>query len=164
MFCWLGRCGRAHGVTVRDRGLHASRMGSRSYSVGCETMLVVGRRPPRIRGCAHSSGRQSTDHPIPLSSTFFDVRTEAVCTDMGAVRKMIDECVTGNLVRIRDSAAPAERLVVLLTDDEGRHATGTAARKRVETEFADPEASTKRRAPSTNLGWALADGGCQWLQ
>ena len=56
-------------------------------------------------------------------------------TDVGGVREMIDEGVTGYLVRIGDSAALAERLVLLLTDDERRRAMGRAARKRVETEF-----------------------------
>ena len=59
----------------------------------------------------------------------------AVCTDVGGVREMIEEGVTGYLVRIGDSAALAERLVLLLTDDERRRAMGRAARKRVETEF-----------------------------
>jgi hypothetical protein len=54
--------------------------------------------------------------------------------DVGGVREMIDEGVTIHLVRIRDSAALSERLVVLLTNNERRHAMGTVARKRVETE------------------------------
>jgi glycosyltransferase involved in cell wall biosynthesis len=59
----------------------------------------------------------------------------AVCTDVGGVQEMIDDDVTGFLVRPGDPAALAERLVLLLTDDERRRAMGAAARKRVETEF-----------------------------
>jgi hypothetical protein len=81
-------------------------MGSRSYSVGCETALVDG-RPESVVAL---TGRAWHLHCPPdslVGAELFDVRTEAVCTDMGGVRKMIDECVTGHLERIRDSAAPA---------------------------------------------------------
>jgi hypothetical protein len=59
--------------------------------------------------------------------------------------------VTGHLVRIRRSAAPAE----LLTDDERRHAMGTAARKPVETEFTlSRSLDEAARASEEIRGWS----------
>ena len=62
--------------------------------MGCETVLVVLAAPNR--GRAHISGMAVHCPPDSLvSAELFDVRTEAVCTDMG-VLKMIDECMTGH--------------------------------------------------------------------
>ena len=59
----------------------------------------------------------------------------AVCTDVGGVREMIDEGVTGYLVEPHDPGALARRLLDVLTDDALASKMGRAARARVEKSF-----------------------------
>jgi glycosyltransferase involved in cell wall biosynthesis len=59
----------------------------------------------------------------------------AVCTDVGGVREMIDEGVTGYVVEPRDPGALARRLLDVLTDDALASRMGRAARARVEESF-----------------------------
>lgn len=59
----------------------------------------------------------------------------AVCTDVGGVREMIDEGVTGYVVEPHDPGALARRLLHVLTDDETASKMGRAARARVEASF-----------------------------
>jgi glycosyltransferase involved in cell wall biosynthesis len=59
----------------------------------------------------------------------------AVCTAVGGIPEMIDDGVTGYLVRPRDPVALADRLIRILRDPELGHAMGKAARVRVESEF-----------------------------
>lgn len=59
----------------------------------------------------------------------------AVCTDVGGVREMIDEGVTGYLVAPHDPGALARRLLDVLTDDALARRMGRAARARVEALF-----------------------------
>ncbi|MBJ8344001.1 glycosyltransferase [Antrihabitans sp. YC2-6] len=59
----------------------------------------------------------------------------AVCTAVGGVPEMITEGTTGHLVPAHDSAALADRLVPILSDQALRQRMGAAARARVEEEF-----------------------------
>lgn len=59
----------------------------------------------------------------------------AVCTAVGGIPEILDEGVTGYMVRPRDPAGLAERLLGLLSDPVRARAMGRAARARVESEF-----------------------------
>ncbi|NMN96666.1 glycosyltransferase [Nocardiaceae bacterium YC2-7] len=59
----------------------------------------------------------------------------AVCTAVGGVPEMIDDGVTGFLVRARDADALGDKLVEILSDRSVLEAMGKAARSRVESEF-----------------------------
>jgi glycosyltransferase involved in cell wall biosynthesis len=58
-----------------------------------------------------------------------------VATNIRGCRQVVDDGITGTLVRVRDSGAIADAVVELASDDERRREMGFASREKALKEF-----------------------------